>query len=227
VKKGYFKNTILNLWTGLLLLGALGCLIVPFFALQYWHRWMFMLVYPFTFYAVSGLIKLSSKISQNRKTCFLGYFPNKKIAGMTLLTLSLGIAYLFTPVTMAFANKSIPNITRTQVYFSTDPGVPYQDEDSVVQAMNWFNQHLGSNSCVILQRHFLPYGQFYLNNSHAIIQYEIDLNDAVNKAIKSGFSRVFFVWWNTPVDWDDMGAVPQSFVRVQDFGRISVYGYEM
>jgi hypothetical protein len=226
VKKGFFKNTILNIWTGLLLFGALGCLIVPFFAFQWWHRWMFMLVYPFTFYAALGIAKLLSKQPVSGKSPFSKLFSNKKAFGMVLLTLSLGVAYLFTPVTMVYANKSVPNITGTQVYFSTDPAVPYQDENSVVQAMDWFNHNSDLQSCIILQRHFFEYGRLYLSNSKSIIHYEIDSNVAVSKALESGFSHIFFVWWNQQVGWGDF-SVPAGFTRVQDFGRISIYGYEM
>ena len=58
VVKGFFSNGVLNLWTGLLVIGAFGCLVTPFVGLKYWHRWMFMLVYPFTFYAVKGFGRL-------------------------------------------------------------------------------------------------------------------------------------------------------------------------
>jgi hypothetical protein len=36
---------------------------------------------------------------------------------------------------------------------------------------------------------------------------------------------VFFVWWNEPIGWYGI-SVPETFIRVQDFGRISVYVYE-
>jgi hypothetical protein len=43
VWKGFFRNELLDTWTVLLLIGSFGCLIVPFFALELWYRWMFML----------------------------------------------------------------------------------------------------------------------------------------------------------------------------------------
>ena len=54
--------------------------------------------------------------------------------------------------------------------------------------------------------------------------FETDANLAVNTAIAHNFSRVYFVWWNTPIGWYGV-SVPESFVRVQDFGRISVFVY--
>jgi hypothetical protein len=156
---------------------------------------------------------------------FATLFANKKASGMILITLCLGVAYLLTPLTMRYANISVSNLTGTQVYFSTDPAVPYQDENSVSQAMIWCNQNLASNACIILQHHFFEYGQLYLNSSQTIMHYSLNVDSAVNKALKSGF-QIYFIWWNQPVGWGDF-SLPENFTAVQDFGRISVYGYEM
>jgi hypothetical protein len=225
VAKGFFKNRILNIWTMLLLIGAFGCLVVPVFALEYWHRWMFMLVYPFTFYAVNGFSKLLHKTSLEGKTHVSSWFSNRKATATVLLTFSLGIAYLATPVLMVYASASVPSVSGNYLYFSTNPTVPYEDVNSVVQAMGWLNDNLDAMSCVTLQQAFLFWGQLYLNRSHEIVHFETDVNLAVNTAFGHGFSRVFFVWWNEPIGWYGI-SVPEYFVSVQDFGRISVYAYE-
>jgi len=224
VVKGFFKNRVLNLWTGLLLIGAFGCLAVPFFALEYWHRWMFMLVYPFTFYAVNGFSRLLRN-NPEVKTLPFSWFSNKKAVAIVLLTFSLCIAYLVTPVLMVYANVSVPSVSGTYLYFSTNPSVPYEDVNSVVQAMNWLNGNLDAFSCVILQHAFLFWGQLYLDKSHAIVHFENNDSLAIKTALDHDFSRVYFVWWNEPIGWYGLSVSP-SFVRLQDFGRISVYGYE-
>jgi hypothetical protein len=224
VVKGFFRNGILNLWTGLLLVGAFGCLIIPFASLEYWHRWMFMLVYPFTFYAVNGFGRLLSKFRE-KNTHFSSWFSNRKAATMVLITFSLGIAYLATPVLMVYANASVPVVTGTYLYFSTSPTVPYEDVNSVVEAMGWLNDHLDTVSCVALQHAFLHWGELYLDKSHLIVHFTSNVNSAVSMAFRNGLSRVFFVWWNEPIGWYGI-SVPESFSRVQDFNRISVYVYE-
>jgi hypothetical protein len=224
VVKGFFRNGVLNLWTGLLLVGAFGCLLIPFAALEYWHRWMFMLVYPFTFYAVSGFGRLLSKFREKNRH-FSSWFSDRKAATMVLVTFSLGIGYLATPVLMVYANASVPVVTGTYLYFSTSPTVPYEDVNSVVEAMGWLNNHLDVASCVALQHAFLRWGELYLDKSHEIVHFEIDVNAALNTGFKNGFNSVFLVWWNEPIGWYGI-SVPASFVRVQDFGRISVYVYE-
>jgi hypothetical protein len=224
VVKGFFKNDVLNLWTGLLLVGTFGCLLVPFAALKFWHRWMFMLVYPFTFYAVNGFERLVSKFCES-KTHFSSWFSDRKAVTMILVTFSLGIAYLATPLLMVYANASVPVVSGTYLYFSTSPTVPYEDVNNVAEAMSWLNDNFNSTSCVALQHAFLRWGELYLDKSHAIVHFTINLDSAVSTAFSNGFSHVFFVWWNEPIGWYGI-SVPGSFARVQDFGRISVYEYE-
>jgi hypothetical protein len=223
VVKGYFRNSILTFWTGLLLVGAFSCLIVPFSAVEYWHRWMFMLVYPFTFYAVYGFSRIMSKFSQ-RKFSLASWLNKKAAVTMVALTFLLGIAYLATPTLMTYANTSVPSVSGTYLYFSTSPTVPYQDVNGVIQAMGWLNNSMDANSCVLLQHAFQFWGQLYLGKSHEIVLFDSDVNLAAETALAHGFSQVYFVWWNTPIGWYGV-SVPASFVRVQDFGRISVFEY--
>ncbi|MBE0520418.1 hypothetical protein IBX35_05190, partial [Candidatus Bathyarchaeota archaeon] len=126
VLKGFFKHSILNVWTGLLLAGSFGCLVVPFCALEYWHRWMFMLVFPFTFYAVNGLSELLRKC--NCGNSMLGMsFSDRKVKGMFLLTVMMGSVYLATPVLMSTVNVGIFSVFPVCRYFSFAPTVPYED----------------------------------------------------------------------------------------------------
>lgn len=225
VVKGFFRNSVLDFWTGLLVIGAFGCLLVPFAALQYWYRWMFMLVYPFTFYAVSGFRRLAGRFKGDRSR-FSSWFSNKKAAAMVLLTFALGIAYLVTPGLMMFAGASLPMSPSTSLYFSTSPTVPYEDVDSVVAAMGWLNDNMDGVSSVILQSVFLFYGQLYLDKDKPIVLVQSDVDLAVKTAVDYGFGSVFFVYWNQPIGWVGV-SVPDGFVSVQDFGRISVYAYEV
>ena len=224
VVKGFFRNGILNFWTGLLLVGSFSCLIVPFSALQYWHRWMFMLAYPFTFYAVAALSRFFSGFREKRFS-LPGFFSSRKAAFSVLLTFGLGIAYLATPVLMVFSDTSVPGISNTFLYFSTSPTVPYQDVEDVVQAMNWLNNNMISMSSVVLQHAFVMWGRLYLDNSKAIFEFDKDVPLALSTAADNGFNQVYFVWWNVPIGWYGV-SLSSDFVSVQDFGRISVYAYE-
>jgi hypothetical protein len=222
VVKGFFKNNVLTLWTGFLLIGAFGCLVIPFSALQYWYRWMFMLVYPFTFYAVSGLSWVWKKLPRGQQYLSQMWPFDWKASAMVCFTFYLGIAYLATPLIMPLTGMSVASVSQNYLYFSDSPTVPYKDADSVVQAMKWLDSNSGSGSCVILQHALLCWGEIYLDKNQGIVTFNSNLNLAVTTAQTHGYSMVYFVWWNTPVGWYSV-IVPPNLVGVQDFGRISVY----
>jgi len=70
----------------------------------------------------------------------------------------------------------------------------------------------------------MGWGRLYLDDSHMIVHFEVDVDFAVDTALNHGFSQVYFVWWNQPIGWYGI-TVPEGFVRLRDFGRISVYEF--
>jgi hypothetical protein len=225
VWKGFFRYEVLSIWTGLLLVGAFGCLVFPFCALEYWHRWMFMLVYPFTFYAVNGLKRVVRGFNGGSFR-FSFRLVDGKVRGMLLLTVLLGEVYLATPVLMSTVNVGIFALNSVNKVFSFAPTVPYEDVDGVVEAMKWLNQNMEVNSSVILHEALLWWGKLYLNGSHAIVYFQNDADFAVNIALSHGFSKVYFVWWNVPLGWYGI-TVPKIFNGLRDFGRITVFSYDV
>jgi hypothetical protein len=223
VWKGFFKNELLDTWTVLLLIGSFGCLIVPFFALEYWHRWMFMLAYPFTFYAINAVNKFSVKHRDVKSPPALGVF-SRKVLVILLATVMLGTVYLATPVLMSTVNVGVFSIPLVYKYFSCSPTVPYQDVKGVVQAMQWLNTSMSNGSCVVLQHAFLFWGELHLDKSHVIVSFENDFGAGLAAASTHGFTHVYSVWWNQDIGWYGL-SIPNGFVRMQDFDRISVYEY--
>jgi len=190
-----------------------------------WHRWMFMLAFPFSFYAVRGLTRLYGRFIEG-KTRF-SWLSNRKASTMIVLTFVLGVGYLITPVLMTYVGDdiSVPSKTWTYSYFSTTPTVPYKDVEGVTLAMDWLNSNLYGTSGVVLQYAFLEWGELGLDDSHEIVHFVSDVDLAVNTALEEGFESVFFVWWNEPIGWYGV-SLPDYFVGLEDFGRISVYSYE-
>ena len=228
VLRGFFRNSILDSWTILLLVGAFGCLVVPFFALEYWQRWMFMLVYPFTFYSVNGLKKVSSEFCEGR-TKLSSWLTKKKAMAMLFLTVGLGVSYLATPFLMTYSttySTSLPSLTFTSRYFSVSPSVPYKDVYSVEQASVWLDKNMTPDSAVILHHAFLFWGELYLKNSQAIVTFDFDADLAASKAFTMGYSKVFFLWWNTSPGWFEV-STPKGFKVVQSYDSISIYECEV
>lgn len=216
VWKGFFKNHVLNIWTGLLSAGSFSLLILPFCGLMYWHRWMFMLVYPFTFYAANGFSQFQHSLGLR------GLFCSGKASAMVMATALIGCIYLATPVLMSTVNVGLFSLNPVNRYISFAPTVPYEDVEGVAEAMKWLDSNMGESDCVLLQHGFLFWGQLYLSKAHMIVHFESDADLAVETAFKHGYSGVYFVWWNKPIGWYGVN-MPESFSRVKDFGRISVY----
>ena len=221
VWKGFFRNEILDVWTGLLLIGSFGCLVTPFFALDLWHRWMFMLVYPFTFYAVKGAEILLSRISQGRTS--LRKIRNK-VSVMVSATILLGAIYLVTPFLMIHAGFGIYSLYPTSRYFSSAPAVPYQDINGTISAMQWLKDNMHNDSCAVLQNAFATWSKLYLNNSQNVIAYINDVDLAVNLALQNKYQKIYFVCWNKEIGWYGT-YVPTNFNEVQSFDRISIFEY--
>jgi hypothetical protein len=223
VWKGFFRNGVLNVWTGLLLVGSFGCLVWPFFALDYWSRWMFMLVYPFTFYAVNGFSKLFHRCSHGKGK--ISETSKKIISGGLGITVLMSSVYLATPLLMNNNQVGVFALPNVSAHFSSAPAVPYQDVHDVVEAMTWLDGNMVTNSCSIVNLVFIDWAQLYINkSSHITIHFWNDAGLALNDALNHGFDSVYFVWWNQDVGWYNV-SVPKQFVSLKDFGRISVYEY--
>lgn len=224
IRKGFLKNKILNLWTGLLLIGTFGCLISPFFALDFWSRWMFMLSYPFTFYATVGMCKLLKPSKQ--KFSWYHITTKKIIYLMLIISIFLSSIYLVTPTLMNNNNLGIYSLPIISSHFSSAPTVPYADVNGTIQAMQWLDKQMDTNSCAILHQAFLSWGQLELNNSHIIIQFWKDIDLATNIAVNQGFNKLFFVWWNNSNNWYQI-TVPNYFNETKVFDQISIYAYNI
>jgi len=69
-------------------MGSLNALVTPFAALFLWERWMFMLVYPFTFYATNGVEKFLGNRNRNQL---------RQAEALIALTVIMGILFISLP----------------------------------------------------------------------------------------------------------------------------------
>jgi hypothetical protein len=222
VWKGYFRNGVLNVWTGLLLIGSFGCLVWPFFALDFWSRWMFMLVYPFTFYAINGVSKLFRGSGGGKRR--IDWFSRKAVYGAFGVTVLLGSVYLATPLLMNTGQTGVFALSYVSAHFCSAPSVPYQDVEGVSEAMVWLDENVGDNSCVLVNHVLVYWERLYLDESRVTVQFWNDAGLALDDALNRGFGSVYLVWWNQDIGWYDV-SVPNGFVPLRDFGRISVYEF--
>ena len=224
---GCFRDKILDGWTILLLVGSFGCLIVPFGALDYWHRWMLMLVYPFTFYAVNGFWKAlksrESWVASGLKWMRWMKISRKSAFGISLVTALLGSLFMTWP--LISGRYGLLGASTTWKYFPStmqSSSVPLQDTEGTVKAIEWLNGHVTDDSSVLVHDVFLFWTELYLDKNHSVIFFTDNLEAASNVALDNGFSSAYLVWWNEDIGWYGF-TVPSDFDSVFESGRISVF----
>ena len=225
---GFFRHRLLDVWMILLCVGALGCLVVPFFALDYWNRWMLMLVFPLTYYATNGFVKgLQSTKPVSVSLHRLGSLRiSKRVAkGLVLVSVVSGFVFMTSP--MFFGQGGVFCLPTTVVYIPTtmlSNAVPLCDVDSVVEVFRWVDNMMDENSCFLAHDALFYWARFSLDEQHTIVFFKNDVFGAVSLAAEHGYNRFWLVWWNTDIGWYGFEA-PQGFGEIYSSGRISVFEY--
>ncbi len=80
VFKGFKKNSILNPMVVWLVIASFSVVFVPWFAIPGYQRWLMLLVFPFSIYAVRGLRLL--KLGKFKKPFFVVYVSVLLIIGL-------------------------------------------------------------------------------------------------------------------------------------------------
>lgn len=205
---GFFKDNVLGNWTALCLIGSFGALVMPFFALNFWYRWMLMLVYPFTFYAVNGITKIlrSSRKGVNLNLRHVRGIKlwEKAVKLILILPFSLGLVFMATAM--------------------QGSAVPPRDVDDTMSAMQWLDSRMDDGSAVLTQVAFLNWARLCLDGRHTVIRFRDDFEGAINVALQHGCNDIYFVWWNENTGRFGL-TVPNYFVSVFESGRISVFNH--
>lgn len=239
---GFFRDKILDVWTVFLLGATFNCLIIPFFALDFWHRWMFMLVYPFTFYAANGVDKIwRSHQKNNGLTLSRTRISKRTMRAILLLTVVVGSAFIATPAFFDrygfFLNPLVNSyIPSTMLYNS----IPLRDVSSTILAMEWLNENMDNRSIVLVHHAFRWWADLYLSKEHMMVYFVKDIENAVEVALAHGYKHMYTVWWNESyftwrneeVGWYGL-TLPGGFKQfsgngtIPIFGRISVFEYSL
>jgi hypothetical protein len=234
---GFFRDRILDGWTLLPLFVSLNALITPFCAVDLWNRWMFMLVYPLTFYAINGIEKA---LKSNGKYVFLVFrklgkvkISRKTMQGMFFLTVIFGLIFMSVPPFYdRFGVFFIPTVSSylpSTMLYNT---VPLRDVKSTVRVMEWLNDNMVNGAGVLINHVFLWWADLYLDKKIMIIYFMKDLENALSVALAKGFNPIYLVWWNENyLIWQDQEigwysiTLPKYFKYIFRSDRISVFQY--
>jgi hypothetical protein len=220
---GFFRDKLLDVFSIVLLVATFSCIIIPFFAIFQWSRWMYMLAYPFTFYAANGVAKRSHssllrvKLKLNRIRSF------SRLASITIL-ISIILSFLFLAAPTRFA---VFSLGRANSYFPStmqQNTLPLEDQNYLIETFEWLNTNGSNNSSLLLHQSLLSWARLYLSENIVRVYYISNIEDALHLALKEGFSHVYLIWWNTNIGWYNI-TVPNYFHEIFKSGRISVFQY--
>ena len=222
---GYFKDRTLTIWTILLLIGGIGCLFTPFFALFLWARWMLLLIFPFTFYAANGFWKITKNLPASKP---LKLFKKTRLAKAILVTLLLtsiifGALFMVWPlnekneglIEWGGSAKYVPSTMQTT-------SIPLRDIEPVKKAYQWLNNNMDNNSALLVHDAFDTWTMLYLNQDHKGYLFDFNIQQAAKRATTDGYQTLYFVWWNQTIDCYQLQ--PQTnWTQIQQYNRITIY----
>jgi hypothetical protein len=234
---GFFRDRILDSWTLLLLAGSFGVLITPSCAVDFWNRWMFMLAYPFTFYATNGVQKAFKSKGRSVASGFrwLSWVKVSRRATLGVLSLAIILGSILMVVPPFFDRFGVFFIPTTSSYLPSTMlynTVPLRDVKSTIWAMEWLNENMTEGAGVLVNHVFLWWTDLYLDENRKIVYFMKDVENALDVALAKGFDPIYFVWWNESfftwqgeeIGWYGL-TITNEFISIFRRDRISVFRY--
>jgi hypothetical protein len=181
VVKGFFRSPVLDGMLIWLLVGSFSAVLLPFFAVPGYQRWLVLLVFPFSVYAVKGFERL-------RFTVKGGFW---KLCGVLLVFVVAGAGYCsgaFSYV-WVFGNSWVPvNMVQSSIEWG--------QVDDVKSVVGWFGANAAVNSSLLVEERFLGWVQIYLDKGRTDIEL-VPYSAGVSPPSVDGrgLSSVYLIWY--------------------------------
>lgn len=173
------------------------------------YRWILLLVFPFSFFAVEGFKKVKFGLSK------------KVLVGFATV---LSFSFVFLPAEAAFPYfRLYPYYVPSSMLQNS---VPLSDCSDVVAALNWARDNVGSSGALMVHDAFYGWVTLY-DDGIKILRYGYaPPRESALKFFGEGYSPLLLVWWVNGEGWHGQVSLPSSFNEVFHSGRIAVYKFE-
>ena len=184
VVKGFKRDKLLDSMICLLLLGSFSVIVIPWFAVPGYQRWLVLLVFPFTIYAVIGFNRFRLFNKDNLR----------KLVAIFLFFVVIGVGYS----SGAFSYVVLPNSWVPTNLMQSSIG--WDQIEDVKGVLRWFDENATSNSSVLVEERFYGWVLIYLkraNNDVKVVLYGANSSptSALEKTLGDGFSWVYLIWY--------------------------------
>jgi hypothetical protein len=181
--------------------------IIPWFAIPGYQRWIMLLAFPFSIYAAYGYEKISKKPNLIKSTTVL------------LLYLAIGLGYVSGtfPYGGLLPNSYVPvNLTQSSI--------PWNQIDNVKEVLQWFDENALTDSSILTEERFYGWTQIYskrINEDLSIEMYAAESPPwkALDKALSKNAQQVYLIWFND--------SEFEEFRRIYSHNDVAIFQYEL
>jgi len=184
VVKGFRRDKLLEPIFGLLLLGSFSFIVSPWFAVPGYQRWLILLVFPFTIYAIKGFERF--------RLFDRSHF--RKLVAVISVFMVFGVGYSSGALSyVILPNSWVPtNLVQSSIGWS--------QIDDVEDVLIWLDENAEANSSILSEERFYGWTLIYLrraNNDVEVIPYGANSQPepALEKALGDGFHWIYLIWY--------------------------------
>jgi hypothetical protein len=185
VLKGFRRDSLLDPVFGLLLCGSLSVVVVPWVAVPGYQRWLMLLVFPLSVYAVLGL----ERFRLLEKSHF------KKLGAVLMVFMVVGVGY--STGVFSYVGR-LPNS-----YVAVDlvqSSIGWGQVEDVKTVLRWLDENAVSGSGVLVEECFYGWTSLYLERANVdvwVLPYGAARSptSALSEALWAGYSSIYLVWF--------------------------------
>jgi hypothetical protein len=181
VMKGLYKDKLLIPAVSWLLIGSFSATISPIWAVPGYQRWLMLLVFPFSIYAVRGFKRMN--LFSGRK--------KRRFMFILLFFIIVGVGYSTGAFSYVVENSWVPpNLVQSSIS-------PNKIDD-VINCLRWLNDNATKNSALLADERFIGWAWIYLERAGddiEVINYvpNTNLQPALDKALSYNPSNVYLI----------------------------------
>lgn len=218
------KNIVLTTITIWLLAGTFSSLIFAGQGLMVWERWLFMLVFPFTIYAVAGILAIGKKIQSLKLKIFKIKKINYTLTAVFWLALFSFLSWQIYPFLTADYKDAKPPLANDELnsYFPrtmVHNSVGLWEISNVLDVADWLNKNAPSGSLIIVDNRYRGpmLTRFDIDDRYILTNpWSERLQESTFElARKLNYQPVYLIW--------NITKAIDGFDRVYNFGNRGIY----
>jgi hypothetical protein len=178
------------------------------------YRWILLLTYPLSFYAVEGLFAIK---------CNWYKIVYKLAVGFIIALLSIGFLVLPNSGALDYFG-SYPTYIPKSMLQNT---IQLSDCQDTTNALLWAQDNIPGNGYLLVHEAFYGWARLVFDNSSRLKPYFFGNLTAETNTLHENnpISPIYIIWWVNGSGWYGQPSVPTAFKELYHSGNIAIYQY--